>query len=181
MPSLLIFLLLLTIPVRAQVQALAPVDETSSVIFKIKNFGTTAEGSFKGLRGKIQFDVKDLTVSKFDITVDSKTIDTGIGMRDNHLRKKEYFGVDEFPQIQFLSTKVTSTKPGEGSATGLLTIKKITKEITIPFKFVVRNELPEFKGEFRINRRDFGVGGGSITLSDDVKVIFSIHTKSISE
>ena len=104
--SALIFL------VKAQI--LVPNDESSSVKFKIKNFGATVDGSFKGLQGKIYFDPNAITAPLFDVSVEASSVDTGIGIRDNHLRKKEYFDVKNYPRIRFVSTKVTpSSKPSE--------------------------------------------------------------------
>ncbi|MFZ6010771.1 MAG: YceI family protein [Bacteroidota bacterium] len=172
----LFILALFFLQLEVRAQTFVPDDKESQVVFKIRNFGATVAGTFKGLKGNIHFDTTVVSNSKFDVTLDAKTVDTGIGMRDNHLRKKEYFGVDEFPRIRFLSTKVVSTKAGQGLITGLLTIKNITKEIRFPFTYAVKSGRPEFHAEFRLNRRDFSVGGGSISLSDEVTLILNVKT-----
>lgn len=157
-------------------QVYLPDNVTSKVSFKIKNFGSTVDGTFKGLKGIIDFDDSNLGTARFDVTIDASSIDTGIGMRDNHLRKPDYFGVAAFPTIRFVSSKVEkSGKMNEAIVTGKLTIKKITKEISIPFRYGDATGVLQFKGEFTINRRDFGVGGSSFSLADEVTVLLNVR------
>ena len=159
----------------ADTQKYTPIDSESKVSFKIKNFGSTVDGSFKGLKGTINFDANTISNSAFDVTVDVSTIDTGIKMRDNHLRKGEYFDVSVFTTIRFVSTKVIVTaKSNEAIVTGNLTIKKMTKEISFPFRYKMIGGSPQFIGEFQIDRRDYGVGGSSITLSDELMVMLDV-------
>ena len=149
----------------------------AKVNFKIKNFGSTVDGSFTGLTGTLEFNENDFAGTKFKVSLDAKSIDTGIGMRDNHLRKSDYFDVSRFPVIEFSSTKVVKGNASEGIVTGKLTIKNITKEITFPFTFAISNGNPRFKGEFKLNRRDYAVGGSSISLADELMVILDVPFK----
>src|SRR5258708_5401667 len=90
-----------------------PVDNGSSITFKIKNFGINTNGSFTGLQGNIKFDINHLDEANFDLSIDASTVNTGIDMRDNHLRNDSYFDVKNYPHIHFVSTKVApSYKPG---------------------------------------------------------------------
>src|SRR5205085_12458835 len=82
---------------------LKPVDADEAVTFTIKNFGINTNGEFKGLRGTIKWDASNPAASIFNVTVDAKTINTGIDMRDSHLSKEEYFNVEKFPVITFTS------------------------------------------------------------------------------
>jgi polyisoprenoid-binding protein YceI len=173
----LIALLFIVIHSIIHAQVYVPVDATSNVRFKIKNFGSTVDGSFKGLKGSINFDASNLSNALFDVTINAATVDTGIGMRDNHLRKPDYFGVIHFPTIRFVSTKVDkSVKPNEAVIFGKLTIKNTTKEISFPFRYVETNGVLHFTGDFKINRRDFNVGGSSISLSDELIVLLDVGT-----
>ena len=105
------------------------------------------------------------------MTVNTATLDTGIGARDHHLHKSEYIAVADYPVIRFFSTKVVASgKANEAVITGKLTIKKVTKEISFPFLYTEDKGALHFKGEFKINRRDFGVGGGSFSMADELKV-----------
>jgi polyisoprenoid-binding protein YceI len=154
-----------------------PVDNGSTIQFKIKNFGINTGGSFTGIQGNIKFDINHLNDTNFDVSVDANTINTGVDMRDNHLRNDSYFDVKNYPRIHFVSTKVTpSTKTGILFIFGKLTIKNQTKDISFPFTATATNDGYLFKGVFNINRRDFGVGGSSI-ISDDLEVELSVLAK----
>jgi polyisoprenoid-binding protein YceI len=147
------------------------------VQFKIRNLGFNVNGSFSGLDGNIQFDPNNLTAANFDVSIDANTVNTDNNMRDNHLRNETYFDVKNYPRIHFVSTKITtSNKTGILFIFGKLTIKNQTKEISFPFTTTPINEGFLFKGTFKINRKDFGVGGSS-TISDDLEVSLSILSK----
>jgi polyisoprenoid-binding protein YceI len=155
---------------------LKAIDESSSVKFKIRNFGFESEGSFKGLDGRIGFDLADATKDSIDLSVDANTVNTDNNMRDNHLRKEEYFDVQHYPRIRFVSTSVTVDKNAHFTARGQLTIKNTTKEISIPFTATPKAEGYIFTGEFKIDRKDFNVGGSS-TISNGLTVYFSVFAK----
>lgn len=170
-------LLMQVVAVKTEPQPLTPSDSGSSVQFKIKNFGFSVTGSFKGLQGNISFDPNNLAASHLEVSIDAKTINTGIDARDKHLRKSDYFDVENYPQIKFVSVKISpSTKSGTLFIFGKLTIKNVTKDISFPFTAVPAENGYLFKGEFKINRRDFKVGGGS-TISDNLAVMLSVVAK----
>jgi polyisoprenoid-binding protein YceI len=156
-------------------QEYKPVDDSSSVEFGIKNFGVTVSGTVKGLKGTIHFEPGNLSTAAFSVSVDTRTINTGIDMRDNHLKKDDFFYVDSFPTMTFKSTKITpSTKEGFLFIFGDLRIRNVTKAVSFPFQAVPNGEGYTFTGSFTIDRRDFGVGGSSISMSDQAKVTIKI-------
>lgn len=164
-------------PVTAQT-TYTPVDAGSKVHFVIKNFGVRVGGDLTGLRGSIKFNPANLAASAFDVTVDAATIDTDNESRDGHLRKAEYFDVATFKTIRLKSTKVMlSTVPGRYYIYADLTIKGVTKPIEFGFAATPKSEGYVFDGEFKINRRDFGVGGSSATMSDNLTVELSVFAK----
>lgn len=159
-------------------QTYTPTDAGSKVHFVIKNFGINTGGSFDGLAGSITFDPANLSSASFNVTIDAKTVDTDIEARDNHLRKAEYFDVEKYPKISFRSTKVTATnKDGYLYMFGVITIKNVSKDISFPFTQTSQDGGILFKGDFKLNRREFGVGGSSFSLSDDVSIELSIFAK----
>lgn len=172
----LIFYYSLTLPVISAQNVLTPVDQDSRVHFVIKNFGIRTSGDFKGIKGQIQFDPKNLSTSFFDVTVDASTVDTDNNTRDGHLRKEEYFDVTKFPTIHIKSTQTQMDKNGKFILKGNLTIKGITKPIQFHFiPTAKKNGGYTFSSyDLTINRRDFTVGGNSISLSDDVKISLSV-------
>jgi polyisoprenoid-binding protein YceI len=159
-------------------KTMSPVDNESQVKFDIKNFGLTVNGSFKGLEGSVLFDPQDLLKSQMNISIQASTINTGINSRDNHLKKKDYFDVLNYPKITIISRSIT-VRPGKDSylLSGTLFIKSIKKDIKIPFSAKQLEPGYQFTGSFQINRRDFGIGGSSISLSDNLTVSLSIITK----
>ena len=156
-------------------QIYKPVDEKSSVKFRIKNFGfNNVTGSFNGLQGTVQFDPQNLAASRIDVTVDARSVNTGINLRDNHLRKEEYFDVKKYPVIRFISSKITaSSKAGTLFMFGKLTIKNVSQEISFPFTAVAQEGGYLFSGEFKINRINFGIGESS-SVSDNLTVILNV-------
>lgn len=151
-------------------------DEGSSIKFKIKNFGLETGGSFTGLEGTITFDPNDLMKDSIDLSVSAGSVNTDNNMRDNHLRKEDYLDAQNYPRIRFVSDRVTVDNNAHFTVTGKLTIKNTTQEITIPFTATPKNEGYIFTGEFRINRKDFKVGGSS-TISNGLTVQFSVFAK----
>ncbi len=157
---------------------LTPMDEGSKVHFVIKNFGIKTGGDLTGLKGTMKFDPNNLSVWAFDVTVDAATINTDNSSRDGHLRKEEYFDVKKYPAIHIVSTKIQATdKPGIYILTADLTVKDVTKPVKFNFKVNKRNDGYVFSGEFPMNRRDFNVGGNSVSLADNLKVSLSIFAK----
>jgi polyisoprenoid-binding protein YceI len=160
----------------ANTVAQVPLERGSKVSFQIKNFGVTVSGTFSGLKGDIQFDPIIPKNCSVNISINSKTIDTGIDLRDNHLMKEEYFDTDVYPTISFISQNLT-VQDGHWKAEGKLTVKETTKEVSFPFKVVTQKDGYAFKGTFTLNRRDFGVGGRSFSIADDVAINFEVIMK----
>jgi polyisoprenoid-binding protein YceI len=158
-------------------QSFTPVDSLSTVSFKIKNLGFNSSGSFSGLAGVINFSPDNLAGCNFDVHIEANTVNTGVELRDKHLRGDEYFDVKNYPQISFVSVKVTnSNKSGTLFVFGKLTIKGITKDLSFPFTAEPYKDGYLFRGEFKLNRREFKVGGGS-TLSDNLTVTLKVYAK----
>ena len=78
----------------------------------------------------------------------------------------------------FKSTKITATnKDGYLYMFGVITIKNVSREISFPFTHTSKDDGILFKGDFKLNRKDFGVGGNSFSLSDEVSIELSIFAK----
>lgn len=157
-------------------QQYIPTDEGSEVKFSIHNFGVAVSGTLKGLSGFIRFEPKDMARDTFNIELDAKTVNTGLEMRDNHLKTEEYLFTDKYSTISFKSTKVTAaTKEGWLFVFGQLTMRGVTKEVSFPFQPLLTTDNKYlFTGEFKINRKDFGVGGSSISMSNEVTVYLKV-------
>jgi len=174
--ALLVSTLFLSVSLLAQ--QYKPLEDSSSVTFKIKNFGIPVSGTIKGIKGTIQFDPQKLGSAAFNVTLETSTINTGIEMRDSHLKKEDYLNATQYPEITFTSTKVSpSTKDGYLFIFGNLSIKGVTKPISFPFQALPNGDGYTFVGSFTINRRDYEVGGSSISMSDQVSIELKIAAK----
>lgn len=159
-------------------QVYQPVDQGSKVHFVIKNFMVNTGGDFTGLKGTISFDPAKYAAATFDVSVDAATVDTDNGARDKHLRKEEYFDVEKYKTINFKSTKITrSSKAGRFYMFGIITIKGVSKPVEFGFSATPKDGGYLFEGNFSLNRRDFGVGGSSVSMADGLKVELSILAK----
>jgi polyisoprenoid-binding protein YceI len=147
-----------------------PVSKESSIVFTIHNFGFKVTGSLDAPQGDIRFNPDSLSNSFFKVTIKSTSINTDNDSRDEHLREEDYFDVKNYPLISFVSAGIqTSGKKNEFVALGRLTIKNKTKDIQLPFTAVKIGDGYLFTGSFKLNRRDYGVGGGS-TISNELTV-----------
>jgi len=164
-------------------------DKAHSFIgFRIKHMGLIeVPGFFRDFKGTVQFNAADITKSTVEFTAKIQSVDTGVAARDNHLRTADFFDAEKYPEMTFKSTKVE--KRGKSLVlTGDLTMKGITKSVSIPFE--ITGWLPAgerspakmgIAGETVINRRDFGINyGGNLpngvpALSDEVKVTLQIE------
>lgn len=155
------------------------VDSRSKVEFVINNLGIGTKGDFKGLTGKISWNPANPSASSLQASVDASTIDTDIKARDNHLKKEDYFDVAKYPTLSFKSTAISLQANGQYLAKGILTIKDVAKTIELPFTVNKQADGFLFTGEIKINRRDFKVGGRSLTLSNDVKIKLSVFAKNL--
>jgi polyisoprenoid-binding protein YceI len=134
--------------------------DKSEVKFKITGGGIfTVKGNFTGMKGDFNFSESDVSNSKFDICIDSKTLNTKNEKRDEHLYSADFFDVEKYPTICYTSSSVSKTSDGY-KTTGDLTIHGVTKSVEIPFTF--KNNT--FEGEIEINRFDYKIGEDYGTL-----------------
>jgi polyisoprenoid-binding protein YceI len=164
----MIFLACLTAFGAEAQQALAI--DAGSVTFQIKNAGLTVEGSFGEVAINAVFAEEHPAGSSFSGTVQVASIDTGVGARDRHLLKEEYFDAAQHPSIVMQSKSISRAAAGRYEGRFLLTLKGVTKEVPMVFDVSQTGGRRAFSGQFTLNRRDFGVGGNSWILSDQVTI-----------
>ena len=142
--------------------------EKSEVTFSVSNLKfKKVKGSFSGMTGEINFDTNDLSVCGFGVCIDASTVNTENKKRDEHLKREDFFFVDEYPNICFESLKISETKKGF-LALGELTMHGHTQEVEIPFTF----DGTTFKGKLSVNRLDYKVGEstGKLLVGYDVEL-----------
>ena len=142
----------------------------SVISFKIKNLGINTNGTIGGLQADVHFNPADLTTSTLSATVDVTTLSTDNNSRDEHLKSEDFFDLAKYPKISLKSVAFKHKSGDSYTGTFNLTIKDKTKQLDIPFTYVDKGTSLVFNSAFKINRRDFGVGGSSMILSDEVNV-----------
>lgn len=125
---------------------------------------TTVRGGFRNIVGTLDFDPENPANSYVEAVIETKEItSTGIEQRDAHLRSADFLDIENYPTITFKSTKVTPTGEGTARITGDLTIRGVTREISIDAEFLGQAQSPfgdtraGFTGRTKINREDFGL------------------------
>jgi polyisoprenoid-binding protein YceI len=151
--------------------------ERFSVGFSIKNAGITIEGKFDSLQADIRFEPNQPEKAVIEAAVPTASINTGINLRDKHLRGKEYFDAENFPTMMLVSKKIEPKGNNTFIGEFALTIKGVTKTVSIPFSFNQKNSSADAEATFTLNRRDFGVGGASFIMADTLTVTIKLSTK----
>ena len=146
---------------------------------------TTVRGAFKSFEGTATIDTATPASSKVALTIDPASIDTGTPDRDGHLTSGDFFDVENFPAITFVSTGV-ERDGDEWAITGDLTIKGVAKPVTIVFEETGSARDPfgnlraGFEGSTTINRKDWGrtwtaaLETGGVLVSEKIKLDFDI-------
>lgn len=161
----------------------------SEVQFKIKHLViSTVTGSFSTFAGSMESTGDDkFENAQVEFSLDVESISTNQEQRDAHLRGEEFFDAAKFPQIKFVSTSFVSTGGNEYKVTGNLTVKDVTKPVTLEAEYggsavdFYGNHKAGFEVTGKINRKEFGLTwgavteAGSIVLGDDVKLIINVQ------
>jgi len=147
---------------------------------------TKVRGAFNEFTGTAVLDSANPANSRVEVTIEAASIDTRNAQRDEHLRSNDFLAMQEYPQITFASTGVRLVDETSFEVTGDLTIKGVTKSITVPFEFEgaatdpFGNQRVGFEGSVTINRKDYGVTwnaaleGGGVLVSDKVTLEFEV-------
>jgi polyisoprenoid-binding protein YceI len=161
----------------------------SSFQFKIRHLTVSnVKGDFSKFQGVAIIDDQDITHLKVEVTIDAASVNTGHAQRDEHLRGPDFFDVTKYRTITFVSKKVIKTDTNRLKVIGDLTIRGVTREITVD----VEGPTPEVKdpwGNFRrgatatakINRRDFGItwnkvlDTGGLVVGDEVNITIEVE------
>jgi polyisoprenoid-binding protein YceI len=155
----------------------------SSFAFTVKHMMiSNVPGEFDKFSGQVIYSPTDLAASSANVTIDTASINTRNDKRDAHLKSPDFFDAAKFPSITFVSTKFTST-----SIIGNLTMKGVTKEVTIPVtiagpvKTMKGGQSIGITGSLVVNRQDYGINWnkaldqGGWAVSNDVNITVSIE------
>lgn len=138
--------------------------------FSVKFVLGTCDGTFDAPKGNAIFNENNLNASAFDVTVATNTFKTNNKSRDKDMKSEKYFFVSKYPEIHFKSSKIEK-KDIHYQATGKLTIRDVTKTVTLPFEAIKNNDGSyALSSTFEINRLDYKVGQKDWKLKDVVTV-----------
>ncbi|AWM14031.1 YceI family protein [Flavobacterium sp. NRK F10] len=158
------------------------IDTTHSKVgFKVKHMMfTNVSGKFNTYDATIETDEDDFTKAAIAFSADINSVDTNNDDRDNHLKSADFFDGEKFPKLSFKATSLAS-KGDDYELTGDLTIKDVTKAVTLPAEFsgLMKDPWGNTKAGLnvygKINRKDFGLNWnaaletGGVLVGEEVK------------
>ncbi|HEX6568627.1 MAG TPA: YceI family protein [Acidimicrobiales bacterium] len=147
---------------------------------------TKVRGSFNEFTGTGYFDTEDPSKSHLQLTIEAASIDTRNADRDGHLRTNDFLDMEKYPQITYTSTSVSQLDADTYRVTGDLTIKGVSKPVTVDFEYAgtavdpFGNHRIGLEGSVVINRKDWGVNwnaaldAGGVLVSEKVTLEFEV-------
>jgi polyisoprenoid-binding protein YceI len=154
----------------------------STIAFGVRHMLGTAKGKFSKFKGTIVVDRDHPEQSSVTVTIDVASIDTGIAKRDEHLRE-ELFNVAKYPEITFKSRRVKQTGASAGEITGDLTMRGVTRAITLSVQLASKGEATRWRVTTApLKRSQFGLvfskSAETVSMiSDEVAVEIEIEAR----
>jgi polyisoprenoid-binding protein YceI len=156
--------------------------------FSVRHFFTPVRGEFKTVKGTIALDQANLKDSKVEVEIDAASINTNNEKRDGHLRSEDFFDVEKNPKITFVSKSI-DVKDNKGTMTGDLTMRGITKPVTLAVEVggigkQGQGTIAGFTATGKVNRKDFNIlwnrtlDKGETMLGDDVTLEITVEAKT---
>lgn len=152
----------------------------------------TVRGEFETFEGTVEFDEQDVTRSKVEVQIDAASVSTRNPQRDEHFRSADFFDVTNYPYLVFKSKQVVMTDAQHGKLIGDLTIRGITKEVTLVMEYSGVSKSPwntysaGFSLTAKVSRKEWGLTwnavleGGGLVASDEVTLNIELElTKAV--
>jgi polyisoprenoid-binding protein YceI len=173
---------LLPPPARAQAPVFVVTPGTSTIKFNVKA-SVAIDGNFDKWDATLTFASPDVTTGVLDIKIQAATVNTGSGMKNDKLKSKDFFDVEQDPLITFKSTKIVQTGPTTFDVPGTFTIRGVSKPETL--KLTVSGAgtgTGAITGMMAFDRKDYGMNSGIpfIKIADRVEVDIDLHAKRVS-
>jgi polyisoprenoid-binding protein YceI len=159
----------------------------SEVQFKVKHLViTTVTGNFKTFSGTVEAG-ETFENAKIDFEAQTASVSTNSEQRDGHLQSADFFDVEKFPKLSFKATKFSKKGGDDFELVGDLTIKDVTKSVTLAVEYGGTaidpwgNTKAGFEVTGKINRKDFGLTWSTVTeaggalVGDEIKLIANIQ------
>ncbi|MBZ5579751.1 MAG: YceI family protein [Acidobacteriia bacterium] len=157
----------------------------SSARFKVRHMMiANVSGTFDTVSGTVEFDSAKPDAARFDATIDVNSLHTGDAKRDGHLKTPDFFDVEKFPAITFRSKKITPAGGKNYKATGDLSIRGVTKEVTLTVEGLSDEVTDMWKlqrrgvaASVRVSRKEFGLAfdPDGAMVSDAVDITLDVE------
>ena len=161
----------------------------SAAEFKVRHMMISyVRGKFSGLSGALKLDETDYTHSAVEVSIPAASVRTVDDKLDAHLKDADFFDVEKFPTLTFTSTSIRSSGGRDYAVTGDLTIRGVTKSVTLsvndvsePSKDPWGNQRIGLSGSAKINRKDFGLVWntplelGGMLVGDEVAITLDVQ------
>ncbi len=160
----------------------------SEINFKIKHLMiASVTGNFTGFDATLESPIDSFENASISFSANIDSINTNNAQRDTHLKSADFFDAEQFPTLNFTSTSFTKKNDEEFELVGDLTLKGVTKSITLAVEY--GGTTTDFYGQTKagfeitgkISRKEFGLTwdavteAGSVVVSDEVKLILSVQ------
>jgi polyisoprenoid-binding protein YceI len=160
----------------------------SGIAFSVRHMVVAkVRGRFTNWSGTVNLDEADLTRSNVNVEIDAGSIDTGNAQRDGHLKSADFFDVEQFPSLRFVSKRVENASDGELRVVGDLTLHGVTREVALRVERGGRakdpwgNQRLGFSATASILRSDFGLTynqaleTGGVLVADKVDIEIDVQ------
>ncbi|MCU0834632.1 MAG: YceI family protein [Chromatiaceae bacterium] len=152
------------------------------VQFRVKHLGYSwLYGRFNEFSGTFTYDEDDPSSSRVEVLINTASIDSNHAERDKHLRNEDFLDVKTYPEARFKSTSYKETGINKAVLTGDLTLRGITRPITIQVQKIGNGPDPwggyrrGFEGTTTIALRDFGIDFNLGPAARDVELTLSVE------
>jgi len=157
----------------------------TTVEFSVRNLWYTVRGRFRTLEGSIVLDETDVGQSSVLARIKARSIDTGNKRRDAHLQSADFFDADNFPEIEFQSTRVARGKDRDSlDVEGSLTFKGKTRTVALAVNEMDRSRSPRgedfvyYSATTELDRFDLGITYGRGIIGRKVKVTINVQASA---
>jgi polyisoprenoid-binding protein YceI len=165
----------------------------TTVAFQVRHIFTMLGGKFQDFSGTIRIDRAKPEASSVEFTIKADSIFTNDAKRDAHLKSPDFFDAPTHPTITFRSTSMKPNGKDSWLVTGDLTMRGMTKPVTLPVTFLGEgkdpwgNEKVGFETSTTLNRKDYGINWnkaldqGGVLVGDEVKVQVSVEANKVKQ
>lgn len=153
----------------------------SKALFRVQHMGAGAFwGRFNTVQGTIAHDDAAQPPLRIEVTIPVQSVDTGSERLDGHLKSPDFFSAEQFPELSFKTTGARKTGDHMYEVSGDLTMRGVTKQVSVPVEWVGTADGPAgkrcgFEAVFTVNRNDYQISYGPGALGDDVRLIVAME------